>query len=125
MVWKDYRLAKTSLLIGLCVLALPYIGVLFSASIQGNLLASFRIASMISIALGVLIFPFWSGQMMSAESASGASAFLGTLCAESAKAISPLQFTSAFSGGSGVIALALLLADGLGTRVRQRVIGAY
>ena len=79
LLWKDFRLIKSSSLIGLAVIALPY--VIAAAGPRAPEAASsfYRTASLVSIALSALIFTFWSGHIMSAENASGSIAFLSYL----------------------------------------------
>lgn len=87
LLWKDYRLMRAPLLTGLAVLALPHAVAAAGSRISGNALSHFETASLIGIALGALIFPFWSGHIMAAESASGTVRFLSSLPVPPVKAL--------------------------------------
>ncbi|MFA6242271.1 MAG: hypothetical protein WC655_15155 [Candidatus Hydrogenedentales bacterium] len=75
LLWKDIQLLRTSFKVAFVVLALPYLVALASHGDLGAL----RTASVISIALSVLIFSFWSGHIMSAETGSRTGDFLAAL----------------------------------------------
>ena len=79
LLWKDYRVVRFSLLLGLCIIVIPY-GVAAAASaLNGDPAVYLRGGALASIALSVLVFAFWSGAQMAHENATGASRFLASL----------------------------------------------
>lgn len=83
LLWKDFRLIKAPLLIGMGLVALPYLIV----AAGEDWLAHARTASVISIALGGVVFAFWSGHIMTAESQSRTDEFLAYLPASRVKVL--------------------------------------
>jgi ABC-type transport system involved in multi-copper enzyme maturation permease subunit len=79
VVWKDYRLMKIPVGLGLVLLVLPSgIGCasfLFSAEWPSYLAG----ASVISMAIGALVMPFWAAQIMSGEHTAQTFQFLAYL----------------------------------------------
>ncbi len=75
LVWKDSRLIRASLLIGLGITVAPYLIAIVVHQASGTIPSQCRTASLISMALSTLVFAFWSGHIMSAENASGSLAF--------------------------------------------------
>ncbi|MCC6699738.1 MAG: ABC transporter permease [Candidatus Hydrogenedentes bacterium] len=79
LVWKDYRVVRLSLALGLCIIVVPY-GVAAGASaLNGDPAVHMRGGALASIALSVVVFAFWSGAQMAHENATGANRFLASL----------------------------------------------
>lgn len=79
LVWKDYRIVRLSIALGLFVVLFPY-GVAVAASVlNGEPAASLRGGALASLGLSVLVFAFWSGVQMAHENAIGARRFLAAL----------------------------------------------
>lgn len=75
LLWKDAALLKTSFRVGLAIVAAPYLAVLTSP----DKATALRGASIVAAALLALVASFWSGHLMSAESASRTGEFLAHL----------------------------------------------
>ena len=111
LLWKDLRLIKTPLLVGLAAMLLPYAVCAAAAHALDSVWIGFRTAAFASIALGGLVFPFWSGHMTSAEYVSKATWFLSTLPVPRVKAlVSKLAFTLLPVSAISALNLILLLA---------------
>ncbi|MBN2562470.1 MAG: ABC transporter permease [Phycisphaerae bacterium] len=85
LLWKDYRVMKGALLIGVAAVCLPYVVALALPGGSQEMLGHLRGASLIAIALGAVIFTFWSGQVMAADAGSGAVQFVSRLPAPAPK----------------------------------------
>ena len=111
LLWKDFQLVKLPLLFGTGALLVPYAVCAATAHFADSVWAAFRTAALVSIALGGLIFPFWSGHIVSTEYLSKASCFLGVLPVPRTKAVvSKLILTLMPAAAISALNLILLLA---------------
>jgi ABC-type transport system involved in multi-copper enzyme maturation permease subunit len=79
LVWKDSRIVRVSIALGLCVIAMPYGVSIAATALNGEAAIYSRGGAVASIALSVLVFAFWSGVQMAHENAIGAKRFLASL----------------------------------------------
>ncbi len=79
LFWKDYRIVRLSIALGLFVVAIPYAVAIAASALNGEPAASLRGGALASIGLSVLVFAFWSGVQMAHENAIGARRFLAAL----------------------------------------------
>ena len=79
LLWKDYRIVRLSLALGLCVVVFPYGVAAVASALNGEVAAYTRGGALASIALSVMVFAFWSGVQMAHENATGANRFLASL----------------------------------------------
>ena len=94
LLWKDLRLIRMPLLLGGAVLLMPYAVCAAAIPVLDSLSSAFRSTGLISIALGGLVFPFWSGHLASTEHVSRTARFLSSLPAPRHKvALSKLLLT--------------------------------
>ena len=94
LLWKDLQLIKTPLLVGFAAMLLPYAVCGVAAHGLESVWDGFRVATLVSILLGGLIFPFWSTHITSADYVSKACWFLSSLPVPRLQALlSKLTFT--------------------------------
>jgi ABC-type transport system involved in multi-copper enzyme maturation permease subunit len=79
LLWKDLRLARVSLGIGVAVILLPYVLTVMPVGGDSTLVTLLQIASIISILLSAIAFPFWSSAAVAGERVTGTVAFLDSL----------------------------------------------
>lgn len=87
LLWKDFRLIKTPFLVGIGAMWLPYAVCAATAYALDSVWIGFRTAAFASIVLGGLVFPFWSGHLVSTEYVSKACWFLSILPVPRVKAL--------------------------------------
>ncbi|GMV91857.1 MAG: hypothetical protein AMXMBFR82_16350 [Candidatus Hydrogenedentota bacterium] len=79
LFWKDYRIVRLAIALGLFVVAIPYPVAAAASVLNGEPAAYLRGGALASIGLSVLVFAFWSGVQMAHENAIGARRFLAAL----------------------------------------------
>lgn len=67
IAWKDVQLMKVPLLVGVVVLIAPYIAGCVGWPLLDNKFEFFRAASLLCMAMSVIVFPFWAAHIMSVE----------------------------------------------------------
>jgi ABC-type transport system involved in multi-copper enzyme maturation permease subunit len=79
LLWKDCRIVRVSIALGLVVIAVPYAVAAAVSALNGEAAVYTRGGALASIGLSVLVFAFWSGVQMAHENAIGARRFLTSL----------------------------------------------
>jgi hypothetical protein len=79
LFWKDARLMGPVLLLGLFLVALPYVAAVGNAFLTGNGAVGFRVASLAAMAIGWCVLPLWSASGAAIEWSTSTFQFLAYL----------------------------------------------
>ncbi len=95
LLWKDARLQRPALLSGFALVCLPYIAAAGNAILSPDAASGFRVASLVSIALGWIVLPLWSASGLAGEWESSSHQFLAYLPVSSRR-VAAAKFSIAF-----------------------------
>lgn len=113
LLWKDARLLRAPVALGLLLCFLPFAAAGGNALIAGSAAEGFRTASLLAIALGWIALPLWSGSSLAGEWAANTQPFLSCLPV-SARRVLAAKFAVAAVPGAlvfAVCAAVFLLAE--------------